>query len=532
MAAGGVEAREGVVRTLDGQRWSGEVQFTNDAILVGGTQRVALVNLQRLGPEAPGVSAAAAGRGRGLGALGYYYARPGFQGSPVPRLDETLDFDWGEGEPGPDLPRDGFGVVWLAEIEAPVAGEYVFYLQADESARLQLGGQAAVEVTAASPEAAIAPVALQAGQRLPLRVEFNDRVGPARIRLSWSGPGWARTVVPRERLHPVGGLPNHSVLVGGEGRGLLGVYYDSPGFAGRTVTRLDGTVDANWSDADPAPGISRGSFSVRWTGQVLADHNEPYTFSVVADEPARLWLDGRLLLAVGGDNFFFERRETVALAAGERHDLRLETHSTSGGATIRLNWSSPSTPKAPIPSTHLFPSRSSSRSGAPRADQTPPGVLLRNGVFLAGSIEGASETAVRLGGRWRGRTVSLVNVARILCQPIGTNLAPRLEGARTGLVLNRGDFVEGEFRGLDQGQVTLRSILFGAQAYDTQKEAAAVLLRPPSPRPGPYEIRLSDRSILGAASLGSDTTHLLIRDAVLGVLKIPVGEVEVIQRGR
>jgi hypothetical protein len=341
-----------------------------------------------------------------------------------------------------------------------------------------------------------------------------------------------KAVIPRDRLYPAGGLPNHSAQLGGEGRGLLAVYYDTPNFAGRTVTRLDPGIDGNWTETDPLPGFSRSSFSVRWSGQVQADHSEPYTFSVLADEPARLWVDGRLVLATGGDTFLFERRETVMLTAGERHDLRFEMQSSAGGATAKLMWNSPSTPKAVIPPTHLFPSRPSVRVTALRPDQMPPGVLLRNGSFLAGLVESATETSARLGGRWQGRNLSLVNVARLVFQPVPSSLGPRLDGNRTGLLLNRGDFVEGDFGGLQQGQVTLKSILFGAQGYDAQRDALAAVLRPAGAKAGPYEIRLGDRSVLGAASVSIEDGQLLLRDAVLGPLRIPVDEVELIQRGR
>lgn len=529
--AGLAAAREGVVRTLDGGRFTGEIEFGRNVILVAGTHQVALTNLQRLAYDLPGPAVATA-RGRGLGLLGHYFANPNLSGSPAVRLDETIDFDWGVGEPCPDVPADGFGVVWSGEVEAPAAGDYTFHLQADDRARLLLGGTGAVESAAGQAESASAPRALQAGQRLPLRLEFTDRSGPARVRLLWSGPGLAKSVIPRDRLHPAGALPNQNVLLGDQAQGLLAVYYDTPNFAGRLVTRLDPGIDANWTETDPLPGFSRSAFSVRWSGQVLADHSEPYTFSVLADETARLWVDGRLVLATGGDTFYFERRETVMLTAGERHDLRFELQSTGGGATARLMWNSPSTPKAVIPANHLSPSRPSVRVAGLRPDQAPAGVLLRNGAFLAGVVESATDSSLRLAGRWQGRSLSLVNVARLVLQPVPAALAGRLESGRAGLLLKQGDFVEADFGGLAQGQVTMRSILFGAQAYDAQREGMAVILRAAAPKAGPYEIRLADRSVLGATTLSLEEGQLLVRDAVLGPLRIPVTEVELIQRGR
>src|SRR6185369_3099170 len=93
--------------------------------------------------------------------------------------------------------------------------------------------------------------------------------------------------------------------------GLLATYYAKPDFTGPTWTRIDPAIDFDWSQIDPVPGVLRTNFSVRWSGQVLAEKSDNYTFYVLADEPARLWIDGKLLLATAGDAFFFERREST-----------------------------------------------------------------------------------------------------------------------------------------------------------------------------------------------------------------------------
>ena len=58
-----------------------------------------------------------------------------------------------------------------------------------------LGGSNVVEAAGGKAESASAPRTLQAGQRLPLRLELSDRQGPARVRLLWSGPGLAKAAL-------------------------------------------------------------------------------------------------------------------------------------------------------------------------------------------------------------------------------------------------------------------------------------------------------------------------------------------------
>ena len=57
---------------------------------------------------------------------------------------------------------------------------------------------------------------------------------------------------------------------GGTGDGLSATYYDNINFTGTTVSRIDPTVNFNWGAGSPAAGIGIDTFSVRWTGEVLA----------------------------------------------------------------------------------------------------------------------------------------------------------------------------------------------------------------------------------------------------------------------
>ena len=74
---------------------------------------------------------------------------------------------------------------------------------------------------------------------------------------------------------------------------MTATYYDSENLTGKSVTRVDPMVDFDWGKSSPDPAIPADKFSVRWTGQIEAVHTERYTFYVIADEGARLWIDGK-----------------------------------------------------------------------------------------------------------------------------------------------------------------------------------------------------------------------------------------------
>ena len=86
----------------------------------------------------------------------------------------------------------------------------------------------------------------------------------------------------------------------GSGTGLLGEYFNDPNNGAHFVTfvrgRLDPTVNFDWASTAPATGVSVDNFSVRWTGLVQAPVTGSYTFTTMADDGVRLWVNGALLV--------------------------------------------------------------------------------------------------------------------------------------------------------------------------------------------------------------------------------------------
>src|SRR6266566_812900 len=155
-------------------------------------------------------------------------------------------------------------------------------------------------------------------------------------------------------------LERRSLLSGG----LTGVYYDNQDFTGTSFIRVDPTVNFNWGYGSPMSGIAPDSFSVRWSGQVLAQKSETYTFYVRSDDGAKLVVNGKVLVDKMVAQAATEWSGTINLVAGQMYDLHLDYFDRAGGASAQLSWSSPSTPKQIIPSTQLDPN--------PRVIQQPP----------------------------------------------------------------------------------------------------------------------------------------------------------------
>lgn len=154
----------------------------------------------------------------------------------------------------------------------------------------------------------------------------------------------------------------YTALPVGDGTGLRGEYFDSMDFTTLQVTRVDATINFDWGLGAPEASMGPDQFSIRWTGQVQALASETYTFSTLSDDGVRLWVHGILLVDNWTDHGPTENSGTLAMTAGQKVDVKLEYYENGGGATAKLLWSSPSTPKQVVPTSQLYPAALSTGS--------------------------------------------------------------------------------------------------------------------------------------------------------------------------
>src|SRR6187397_1297417 len=78
--------------------------------------------------------------------------------------------------------------------------------------------------------------------------------------------------------------------------GLTAQYFDNKDFTALKLTRTDAKIDFNWGSGSPASSIAPDTFSVRWSGTLVAPRSESYTFHTTSDDGVRLWIDGKLVI--------------------------------------------------------------------------------------------------------------------------------------------------------------------------------------------------------------------------------------------
>jgi glucose/arabinose dehydrogenase len=158
-------------------------------------------------------------------------------------------------------------------------------------------------------------------------------------------------------------VATYKTLPLGDGEGLPGFYF--PMESGQGVFpaeplfhRLDPQLDFTWKRAMPTTdSIGPENFLVRWSGFVKPLFDGIHTFHVVADDGARLWINGEPLV-----NAWFQQGPTeytgkIELSAGVRYPITLEYFQATGDGSCQLLWSSDKISRSLIPRQQLYQER-------------------------------------------------------------------------------------------------------------------------------------------------------------------------------
>jgi hypothetical protein len=135
-----------------------------------------------------------------------YFAGKNFETPLLSRRDLDVHFEWRLDSPDPSVPGDRFSARWTGTVEPRHSETYTFHVrvsEANEGVRLSVAGQRIIDGwTAPFAVERSGAVALRAGERVPLALEYNEDVGAASIELAWSSPSQPRVVVSWHRLRP------------------------------------------------------------------------------------------------------------------------------------------------------------------------------------------------------------------------------------------------------------------------------------------------------------------------------------------
>lgn len=177
------------------------------------------------------------------------------------------------------------------------------------------------------------------------------------------------------------------------GDGLKAEYFDNRDFTNLKVTRVDPTVNFNWRNNAPDVSMGRDTFSVRWTGQVMARYDETYSFYTTTDDGVRLWVNNQLIIDKFVNQASTQWSGDIDLQAGQRYDIRMEYYDNSGEAVSRLAWSSLSQAKEFIPQSQLF-SEAVTAEGPPVGRLNATNLTAGGGETYTFSVTYSDNTAI------------------------------------------------------------------------------------------------------------------------------------------
>lgn len=281
--------------------------------------------------------------------IGEYYtsaAAGQFTELRLTRMDQNIDFNWGTSPPNTDRVGENlFAVRWTGQINVPASGNWTFFTETDDGARLFVNGNQIIDhwVDQGATEHS-GSIALTAGLA-DVVMEYYENSGGAVARLRWQGPGTAKAVIPSSAFYTENGLLARYDRDQNPVRGIPGVY------------RREAPVNYNWGNMAPFAGFPADNFSVRWKGFVQAPGTGLFTFYVSSDDGNELWVNG-VKLADGFPNNHpaTEYSGQIELQAGLQYPIDLRFRENAGGAVCILMWEGPGIPqKQVIPHTALYP---------------------------------------------------------------------------------------------------------------------------------------------------------------------------------
>ncbi|MCI4669088.1 MAG: PQQ-dependent sugar dehydrogenase [Bacteroidia bacterium] len=138
------------------------------------------------------------------------------------------------------------------------------------------------------------------------------------------------------------------------GDGLQATYYNNMNFTNEALTRIDSTINFDWGTGSPDPAIGVNTFSVRWSGSIIAPFTGTYTFYSNTDDGVRLWVDDQQIINQWVDQGPTEWTGTINLIAGEPVSILMEYYENGGGAVAQLSWSTTLLPKQIISRNFFF----------------------------------------------------------------------------------------------------------------------------------------------------------------------------------
>jgi beta-glucosidase len=124
--------------------------------------------------------------------------------------------------------------------------------------------------------------------------------------------------------------------------GLSVEYFANTTLSGApALKRVDATVNFEWNNVSPGPGVPAENYSVRWAGELLPPVDGDYRLGGEADGGFRIYLDGKKFIDDWDPHGTRTMTTLVHLQTGRAYPVRIEYFHHSWESTARLLWVPP-----------------------------------------------------------------------------------------------------------------------------------------------------------------------------------------------
>ncbi len=245
-----------------------------------------------------------------------YWDNKTLTGDPVVvRNENNINFDWGDGRPDQAVNKDAFSARWKRSVNF-AAGTYRFTATMDDGMRVWVDNALIIDSWWDSQVHSMSQdIYLNNGDH-QIKVEYYEAGGGAIAKLNWVA---------------IGGTTGTFTQWKGE-------YFNNTSLFGQPVlVRNDADINFNWGIGAPEWNVvASDNFSARWTRTVNFAPGR-YQFTVIADDGARFWANGQLLVDKWLDSNSGTYFAEIDLPGGSV-PLQMEYYENVGSAVARLSW--------------------------------------------------------------------------------------------------------------------------------------------------------------------------------------------------
>jgi len=137
----------------------------------------------------------------GNGLRGDYFSGQSFNTLKQSRTDAQVNFNWKTGAPLTTLGVDNFSVRWTGQIMPRYSETYTFHTLSDDGIRLWVNGQQIINNwTVHHTTDDQGTIALQAGQKYDIKLEYYEQNGGATSKLLWASASQKKEIIPKDRM--------------------------------------------------------------------------------------------------------------------------------------------------------------------------------------------------------------------------------------------------------------------------------------------------------------------------------------------